>query len=94
MVMTLQSKNTKTSSKTSDTTGTDLNFTTLSPTGENVATVSRPANDQSQAAEDQLSTLADGWRKQAYSHFSTGARVPWDSFWEDFKNKMGAEIPR
>ena len=59
MVMTLRSKNTKTSSKTSDAPGTDLNSTTLSPTGENVMTVLQPANDQSQAAEHRLSTLAE-----------------------------------
>ena len=88
MAMNLQSKNTKTSSGTSDMTGGESIVTNATPNPETVVTDSPPQDNQSEVTDNRLAKIAEvqeGWRNMVYTEFRTGARVPWDSFREDFK---------
>ena len=89
MAMNLWSKNTKTSSGTSDMTGGESNVTNATPNPETVVTDSPPQDNQSEVTDNQLVKIAEvqeGWRKMVYAEFCMGARIPWESFQEDFKN--------
>ena len=89
MAMNLRSKSSKTSSGLSDAPGCVSNLTNATQSPESVVTGSQGEDNQSQVTDNWLAKLAqvqDGWRKQVYSQFRTGACVPWDSFHEDFKN--------
>ena len=61
-------------------------------------TDSPPQDNQSEVTQNRLAKIAEvqeGWRKMVYAEFRTGARVPWESFQEDFqKNQMVAKVPR
>ena len=93
MVMNLWSKSGKTSSGSSDAPGCVSNSTNATQSPESVVTGSQGEDNQSQVMDNRLAKLAqvqDGWRKQVYLQFRTGAHVPWDSFREDFKNMTWA----
>ena len=86
MAMNLRSKNTTSLSGTSDVTVGESNVTNTTP---NTATVSADSPTQEDVTQNWLAQMAEvqeGWRKMVYAEFRTGARVPWDSFQEDFKN--------
>ena len=89
MAMNLRSKNTKSSSGTSDVRGCESNVINATPNTPTVAADSPPQDNQDELTQNQLAQMAEvqeGWRKMVYAEFRTGARVPWDSFWEEFKN--------
>ena len=86
MAMNLQSKNTKSLSGTSDVTGGESNVRNMTPNTATVAADSPPQEDVTQNQLAQMAEVQEGWRKMVYAEFRTGARVPWDSFLEDFKN--------
>ena len=88
MAMNLRSKNTKSSSGTSDMTGGESNVTNATPNPATVVTDSPPQDNQSEVTQNRLAKIAEvqeGWRKMVYAEFRTGARVAWESFREDFK---------
>ena len=88
MAMNLRSKNTKSSSGTSDVTGGESNVTNATPNPAPVVTDSPPQDNQCEVTQSRLAKIADvqeGWRKMVYAEFHMGARVAWESFWEDFK---------
>ena len=88
MAVNLRSKNTKSSLGTSDMTGGESNVTNATPNPATVVTDSPPQNNQSEVTQNQLTKIAEvqeGWRKMVYAEFRTGARVPWESFRENFK---------
>ena len=85
MAMNLWSKNTKSSSGTSDVIGGESNVANATP---NPATDSPPHDNQAEVTQNRLAQIAEvqeGWRKMVYAEFRMGARVAWDSFREDFK---------
>ena len=85
MAMNLWSKNTKSLSGTSDMTGGESNVTNATP---NPATDSPPQDNPAEVTQNRLAQIAEvqeGWRKMVYAEFHMGARIAWDSFWEDFK---------
>ena len=89
MAMNLRSKNTKSSSGTSDVTGGESNVINATPNPATVAADSHPQDNQDDLTQNWLAQMAEvqeGWRKMVYAEFHMGARVPWDSFREDFKN--------
>ena len=86
MAMNLRSKNTKSLSGTSDVTGGESNVRNTTPNTATVAADSPPQEDVTQNQLAQMAEVQVGWRKMVYAEFRTGARVPWDSFREDFKN--------
>ena len=89
MSMNLRSKNTKSSSGTSDVTGGECNVRNATPNPATVAADSPPQDNQAQVTQNRLAQIAEvqeGWRKMVYAEFRTGARVAWESFREDFKN--------
>ena len=86
MAMNLQSKNTKSLSGTSDVTGGESNVRNMTPNTATVAADSPTQEDVTQNRLVQMAEVQEGWRKMVYAEFRTGARVPWDSFREDFKN--------
>ena len=88
MAMNLQSKNTKSSSGTSDMTGGESNVTNATPNPATVVADSPPQDNQSEVTQNRLAKIAEvqeGWRKMVYAEFRTGACIPWKSFREDFK---------
>ena len=88
MAMNVRSKNTKSLSGTSDMTGGESNVTNVTPNPATVVTDSPPQDNQSEVTQNQLEKIAEvqeGWRKLVYVEFCMGARVAWESFWEDFK---------
>ena len=85
MAMNLRSKNTKSLSGTSDVTGGESNVRNTTPNTATVAADSPTQEDVTQNRLAQMAEVQEGWRKMVYAEFRTGARVPWDSFWEDFK---------
>ena len=88
MAMNLRSKNTKSSSGTSDVTGGESNVTNATPNPATVVTDSPPQDNQSEVTQNRLVKIAEvqeGWRKMVYAEFRTGAHITWESFWEDFK---------
>ena len=89
MAMNLQSKNTKSSSGTSDVTGGESNVRNATPNTATVAADSLPQDNECDITQNRLLQMAEvqeGWRKMVYAEFHTGAHVAWDSFREDFKN--------
>ena len=89
MAMNLWSKNTKSLSGTSDVRGGESNVINATPNPTTVAADSPPQDNQDELTQNRLAQMAEvqeGWRKMVYAEFRTGARVAWDSFWEDFKN--------
>ena len=89
MAMNLQSKNTKSSSGTSDVRGGESNVINSTPNTATVAADSPPQDNQADVTQNRLAQMAEvqeGWRKIVFAEFRTGARVPWDSFQENFKN--------
>ena len=88
MAMNLRSKNTKSSSGTSDMTGGESNVTNATPNHATVVTDSPPQDNQSEVTQNRVSKIAEvqeGWKKMVYAEFHTGARIAWESSWEDFK---------
>ena len=88
MAMNLWSKNTKTSSGTSDVISGESNVTNATPNPETVVTDSPPHDNQSEVTDNRLAKIAEvqeGWRKMVYAEFHTGAHIPWDSFRKGFK---------
>ena len=88
MAMNLWSKNTKSSSGTSDVTGGESNVRNATPNPATVVTDSPPHDNQAEVTQNRLAQIAEvqeGWRKIVYAEFCTGARVVWESFREDFK---------
>ena len=86
MAMNLRSKNTKSLSGTSDVTCGKSNVTNATPNTATVAADSPPQEDVTRKRLAQMADFQEGWRKVVYAEFRMGARVPWDSFREDFKN--------
>ena len=89
MAMNLRSKNTKSSSGTSDMTGGASNVRNATPNTATVAADSPPQDNQGDVTQNWLAQMAEvqeGWRKMVFAEFHMGARVPWDSFRENFKN--------
>ena len=89
MAMNLRSKNTKSLSGTSDVTGGESNVSNATPNTATVAADSPPQDNKPDITQNRLAQMAEvqeGWRKMVYVEFHTGARIPWDSFREDFKN--------
>ena len=89
MAMNLRSKITKSSSGTSDVTGVESNVINVTPNPATVAADSPPQDNQDDLTQNWLAQMAEvqeGWRKMVYAELHMGARVPWDSFHEDFKN--------
>ena len=89
MAMNLRSKGIKTSSGKSDPQSSGSTSTNATPTPEIVITSSTTPDNAQQQNDDRLATLAEvqrGWAKQVHANFSTGARVPWNSFWNQFEN--------
>ena len=88
MAMNLRSKNTKSSSGTSDVTGGESNVTNVTPNPATVVTDSPPQDNESEVTQNQLAKIAEvqeRWRKMVYAEFCKGAHVAWESFREDFK---------
>ena len=88
MAMKLRSKNTKSSSGTSDVTGGESNVTNATPNPATVVTDSSPQDNQSEVTQNRLAKIAEvqeGWRKMVYVEFHMGACIAWESFREDFK---------
>ena len=88
MAMNLWSKNTKSSSGTSDVTGGESNVRNVTPNPVSVVTHSPPQDNQPEVTQNRLAQIAEvqeGWRKMVYAEFRMGARVEWESFREDFK---------
>ena len=88
MAMNLRSKNTKSSSGTSDVTGGESNVINATPNSPTVVADSPPQDNQAEVTQNRLAQIAqvqEGWRKMVYAVFRTGAHVAWDSFREDFK---------
>ena len=89
MAMNLRSKNTKSSSGTSDVRGGESNVINVTPNPATVAADSPPQDNQDELTQNRLAQMAEvqeGWRQMVYAEFCTGARIAWDSFREDFKN--------
>ena len=75
MAMNLQSKNTKSSSGTSDVTGGESNVRNATPNPATVAADSPPQDNQAEVTQNWLVQIADvqeGWRKMVYAEFSYG----------------------
>ena len=88
MAMNLWSKNTNSSSGTSDVKGGESNVRNVTPNPATVAADSPPQDNQAEVTQKRLAQIAEvqeGWRKMVYAEFCMGARVAWDSFREDFK---------
>ena len=89
MAMNLWSKNTKSSSGTSDMRGGESNVINATPNTATVAADSPPQDNQDELTQNRLAQMAEvqeGWRKMVYAEFHMGACIAWDSFQEDFKN--------
>ena len=89
MAMNLRSKNTKSLSGTSDVRCGESNVINVTPNPATVAADSPPQDNQDELTQNRLAQMAEvqeGWRKMVYAEFRMGARIAWDSFWEDFKN--------
>ena len=94
MAMNLRSKNTESSSGTSDVTGGESNVRNATPNPATVVADSPPQDNQAEVTQNRLAQIAEvqeGWRKMVYAEFHTGARIAWDSFREDFKRSNGHE---
>ena len=88
MAMNLRSKNTNSSSGTSDVKGGESNVRNATPNPATVAADSPPQDNQAEVTQNRLAQIAEvqeGWRKMVYAEFHMGAHVAWDSFREDFK---------
>ena len=88
MAMNLRSKNTKSSSGTSDVTGGESNVINATPNSPTVAADSPPQDNQAEVTQNWLAQIAqvqEGWRKMVYAEFRMGTHIAWDSFQEDFK---------
>ena len=88
MAMNLRSKNTKSSSGTSDVTGGESNVRNATRNPATVAADSPPQDNQAEVTQNrlvQIGEVQERWRKMVYAEFRTGACVAWDSFREDFK---------
>ena len=93
MAMNLCSKGIKTSSGTSDPQSGSTNLTNPTPTPEIVITSSTTQDNAPQQNDDRLVKLAEvqsGWAKQVHARFSTGSRIPWNSFRDEFQKMTWA----
>ena len=77
MAMNLRSKNTKSSSGTSDVRGGESNVINVTPNPATVAADSPPQDNQDELTQNRLAQMAEvqeGWRKMVYAEFCMGAR--------------------
>ena len=78
MAMNLRSKNTKSSSGTSDVRGGESNVINATPNTATVAADSPPQDNQDELTQKRLAQMAEvqeGWRKMVYAEFRMGACV-------------------